>query len=60
LDNELTSGWQIKNTVLTAQALAVNEKTRLSMEHIERVLAVAESFDRDLRGLTLDAMKSYI
>lgn len=45
----------------TAQALAVNEKTPLSMEHIKRVLDVAENFEHDLRGGTgyLDAMRSY-
>ncbi|KAF2101519.1 hypothetical protein NA57DRAFT_34333 [Rhizodiscina lignyota] len=54
------NGRQIKNAVRTAQALAVNERQKLSMEHIERVLAVAESFDRDMRGLTPDAMKQYL
>lgn len=55
------NGRQIKNSVRTAQALALNEKTALSMEHINRVLDVAETFDRDLRGGTgyLDAMRSY-
>ncbi|KAL4892435.1 hypothetical protein BDV59DRAFT_41869 [Aspergillus ambiguus] len=55
------NGRQIKNSVRTAQALAVNEKTPLSMEHIKRVLDVAETFDHDLRGGTgyLDAMRSY-
>ncbi|PYH48889.1 ATP-binding protein [Aspergillus saccharolyticus JOP 1030-1] len=55
------NGRQIKNSVRTAQALAVNEQTPLSMEHIKRVLAVAETFDHDLRGGTgyLDAMRSY-
>lgn len=52
---------QIKNAVRTAQALAVNEKTKLTMEHIQSVLVVAESFDHDLKGGTgyLDAMRSY-
>ena len=52
---------QIKNSVRTAQALAVNEKSPLSMNHIKRVLEVAETFDRDLRGGPgyLDAMRSY-
>ena len=52
---------QIKNSVRTAQALAVNEKAPLSMDHIKRVLEVAETFDQDLRGGTgyLDAMRSY-
>ncbi|RMZ37845.1 AAA family ATPase [Aspergillus flavus] len=55
------NGRQIKNSVRTAQALAVNEKTPLSMEHIKRVLEVAETFDHDLRGGTgyIDAMRSY-
>ena len=52
---------QIKNSVRTAQALAVNESSPLSMDHIKRVLDVAETFDHDLRGGTgyLDAMRSY-
>jgi hypothetical protein len=52
---------QIKNSVRTAQALAINEKAPLSMAHIKRVLEVAETFDRDLRGGTgyIDAMRSY-
>lgn len=55
------NGRQIKNSVRTAQALAVNEKSPLSMNHIKRVLEVAETFDRDLRGGPgyLDAMRSY-
>ncbi|KAJ5216639.1 uncharacterized protein N7498_003046 [Penicillium cinerascens] len=52
---------RIKNSVRTAQALAVNERSPLSMDHIKRVLDVAETFDHDLRGGTgyLDAMRSY-
>jgi hypothetical protein len=52
---------QIKNSVRTAQALAVNEKVPLSMSHIKRVLDVAETFDHDLKGGTgyMDAMRSY-
>ncbi|KAI9826009.1 MAG: hypothetical protein M1819_007464 [Sarea resinae] len=55
------NGRQIKNCVRTAQALAVNKQEQLSMEHIKRVLQVAESFDHDLRGGTgyMDAMRSY-
>ncbi|KAI9037414.1 ATP-binding protein [Aspergillus affinis] len=55
------NGRQIKNSVRTAQALAVNEGTPLSMEHIKRVLEVAETFDHDLRGGMgyIDAMRSY-
>ena len=55
------NGRQIKNTVRTAQALALNERKKLTMEHIKRVLDVAETFDRDLKGGTgyIDAMRSY-
>ncbi|KAL3471826.1 hypothetical protein BJX99DRAFT_15722 [Aspergillus californicus] len=55
------NGRQIKNSVRTAQALAVNEKTSLSMNHIKRVLEVAKTFDQDLHGGTgyQDAMRSY-
>ncbi|TID26350.1 hypothetical protein E6O75_ATG00843 [Venturia nashicola] len=44
------NGRQIKNTVGTAQALALFEEKGMGMDHIKRVLEVAESFDRDLRG----------
>lgn len=56
------NGRQIKNTVRTAQALAVNKKEALSMEHIKRVLDVAMAFDRDLKGGSgfQDAMRSYM
>ncbi|KAI9879112.1 MAG: hypothetical protein M1830_009565 [Pleopsidium flavum] len=55
------NGRQIKNTVRTAQALAVNEKKPLNMEHLNRVLQVGEAFSQDLRGGTgyVDAMRSY-
>ncbi|KAH8705964.1 hypothetical protein BGW36DRAFT_286699 [Talaromyces proteolyticus] len=55
------NGRQIKNSVRTAQALAVNEKSALSMSHIKRVLEVAETFEQDLKGGTgyMDAMRSY-
>ncbi|KXG52455.1 ATPase, AAA-type, core [Penicillium griseofulvum] len=61
LSRHTLNGRQIKNSVRTAQALAVNENAPLSMEHIKRVLEVAETFDQDLRGGTgyLDAMRSY-
>jgi hypothetical protein len=56
------NGRQIKNTVRTAQALAVNKGEPLAMEHIKRVLDVALAFDRDLKGGTgfQDAMRSYM
>ncbi|KAK2873584.1 hypothetical protein FQN49_002271 [Arthroderma sp. PD_2] len=55
------NGRQIKNSVRTAQALALNEKIPLSMQHIMRVLDVAETFEQDLKGGTgyMDAMRSY-
>ncbi|KJR88314.1 ATPase, AAA family protein [Sporothrix schenckii 1099-18] len=58
--NEL-NGRQIKNTVRTAQALAVNKKEPMSMSHIRQVLEVHMSFDRDLKGGPgfQDAMRSY-
>lgn len=55
------NGRQIKNTVRTAQALAVNKREPLSMKHIRQVLDVQMNFDRDLKGGTgyQDAMRSY-
>lgn len=55
------NGRQIKNTVRTAQALAVNKGEPLAMKHIRQVLDVLTSFDRDLKGGTgyQDAMRSY-
>ncbi|KAI5840555.1 hypothetical protein DFP73DRAFT_482409 [Morchella snyderi] len=44
------NGRQIKNTVRTAQALAVNKNENLSMEHLNLVLAVTEGFEHDLKG----------
>ncbi|KAF2479498.1 P-loop containing nucleoside triphosphate hydrolase protein [Neohortaea acidophila] len=61
LSRNQLNGRQIKNLVRTAQALALNEKEKLTMEHIKRVIEVAESFGHDLRGGTgyIDAMRSY-
>ena len=55
------NGRQIKNAVRTAQALAIDEKTPLSIEHVIKVLDVAEMFERDLKGGPgyEDAMRSY-
>ncbi|KAL2018379.1 hypothetical protein VTK56DRAFT_914 [Thermocarpiscus australiensis] len=55
------NGRQIKNTVRTAQALAVNKGEPLSMSHIRQVLDVQINFERDLKGGTgyQDAMRSY-
>ncbi|KAG9245812.1 hypothetical protein BJ878DRAFT_333797 [Calycina marina] len=44
------NGRQIKNTVRTAQALAVNVNEPLSMVHIKRVLDVSKAFDQHLKG----------
>ncbi|KAI1855055.1 hypothetical protein JX265_012410 [Neoarthrinium moseri] len=55
------NGRQIKNTVRTAQALAVQRGEPLSMKHITQFLDVLQSFERDLKGGTgyQDAMRSY-
>lgn len=55
------NGRQIKNTIRTAQALAVNNNEPLSMVHIKRVLDVSNAFDRDLKGGPgfEDAMRGY-
>ena len=55
------NGRQIKNAVRTAQALAIDEEKALSMAHIIKVLDVAETFERDLKGGPgyEDAMRSY-
>jgi hypothetical protein len=55
------NGRQIKNTVRTAQALAVNKGEPLAMSHIRQVLEVQISFERDLKGGSgyQDAMRSY-
>ena len=55
------NGRQIKNAVRTAQALAIDEKKPLTIEHVTKVLDVAETFERDLKGGTgyEDAMRSY-
>ncbi|KAL1836360.1 hypothetical protein VTJ49DRAFT_5252 [Mycothermus thermophilus] len=55
------NGRQIKNTVRTAQALAVNKGEPLAMGHIRQVLEVQTNFERDLKGGSgyQDAMRSY-
>lgn len=55
------NGRQIKNTVRTAQALAMNRGEALGMRHIQQVLDVHVSFERDLRGGVgyQEAMRSY-
>lgn len=55
------NGRQIKNTVIRAQALAVNKGEPLAMMHVRQILDVQVSFDRDLKGGTgyQEAMRSY-
>ncbi|KAH9995334.1 hypothetical protein F4779DRAFT_623208 [Xylariaceae sp. FL0662B] len=55
------NGRQIKNTVGTAQALAVNKGEPLAMSHIREVLNVQQNFELDLRGGQgyEEAMRSY-
>lgn len=61
LSRHSLNGRQIKNLVRTAQALALNEQQKLTMDHIKKVIDVSETFDRDLKGGTgyIDAMRSY-
>ena len=44
------NGRQIKNLTRTAQALAVHEAKPLTLEHIKKVIDVAETFETDLKG----------
>ncbi|TDZ48411.1 26S proteasome regulatory subunit 4 [Colletotrichum trifolii] len=55
------NGRQIKNTISTAQALAINKGEPLSMQHIKNVLDVQISFDIHLKGGTgyQDALNHY-
>ncbi|KAI1646660.1 uncharacterized protein F4817DRAFT_316662 [Daldinia loculata] len=55
------NGRQIKNTIGTAQALAVNKGEPLNMRHIREVLNVQQNFEQDLKGGSgyQDAMRSY-
>ncbi|KAH6629349.1 hypothetical protein C7974DRAFT_413156 [Boeremia exigua] len=63
--NELSkknmNGRQIKNTVKTGQSIALSEKAPFSMEHLKRVLEVAQAFEDDMRGGKgyRDAMQHY-
>lgn len=61
LSRRALNGRQIKNIVRAAQALAIHEDTALGMNHIKEVLAVAQTFERDLKGGTgyEDAMRGY-
>ncbi|KAH7072212.1 hypothetical protein BKA63DRAFT_534997 [Paraphoma chrysanthemicola] len=55
------NGRQIKNTVKTSQSIALAEKAVFGMEHVKRVLEVAEAFEDDMRGGKgyRDAMRHY-
>lgn len=55
------NGRQIKNTVIRAQALAVNKGEPLAMAHVRQILDVQIDFQKDLKGGTgyQDAMRSY-
>lgn len=55
------NGRQIRNTVASAQALAVTQGQPLDMTHFRQVLDVAKDFERDVRGgpAFQDAMNSY-
>ncbi|RKF64482.1 putative aaa family [Erysiphe neolycopersici] len=63
--NELSkhslNGRQIKNTVRTALALAVQNNETLNMSHVQRVLNMSKEFERHLQGGTgfEDAMRGY-
>ncbi|KAF1354235.1 hypothetical protein EJ07DRAFT_64239, partial [Lizonia empirigonia] len=61
LSKKNMNGRQIKNTVKTGQSIALSEKASFSMEHIKRVLEVAEAFADDMRGGKgyRDAMQHY-
>ena len=52
---------QIKNTVKTGQSIALSEKATFGMEHLKRVLEVAQAFEDDMRGGKgyRDAMQHY-
>ncbi|KAJ4377050.1 hypothetical protein N0V86_006490 [Didymella sp. IMI 355093] len=55
------NGRQIKNTVKTGQSIALSENATFSMEHLKRVLEVAQAFEDDMRGGKgyRDAMQHY-
>lgn len=61
LARKALNGRQIKNIVRTAQALSLNENETLCLTHVQRVMDVAESFEKDLKGGSGydDAMRSY-
>ena len=48
---DLTNGREIKNTIRSAQALAVADGTEMTMKHIKTVLDVQKEFREDFEGL---------
>lgn len=61
LSKQNLNGRQIKNTIRTALALAVQNNETLSMSHIQRVLNMSKEFERHLHGGPgfEDAMRGY-
>jgi hypothetical protein len=59
--NKNLNGRQIKNTVRTAQALALDKDEELGMIHIRRVLEITDKFEKDVKGGPgyEDAMRNY-
>ena len=51
---------QIKNAVLTAQALAAHEASRIRLSHLEKAMAFNKQFQYDFRGAgQIENMHSY-
>jgi adenylate kinase family enzyme len=50
LARKVLNGRQIKNTVKTAQSIALSEKEAFGIIHMKRVLEVQEDFQEDMRG----------
>lgn len=48
---DLANGREIKNTIRSAQALAVADGTEMTMKHIKTVLDVQKEFREDFEGL---------
>lgn len=52
---------QIKNIIVTSQALATSEGTPVGMAHIEKALIAYESFREDMVGSgALENMRAYL
>jgi DNA polymerase III delta prime subunit len=50
LARKVLNGRQIKNTVKTAQSIALSEKEKFGIGHVRRVMEVQEDFQEDMRG----------